>query len=120
MWLTGPQRNGMVLGSFTPYLYSGNLLSYPFGLKVLLTLTLGSRDHFHPESWIIVNIPYSAVLRQTLHCDRLPLGVSASNPLSSRGPGILVQYPGPHDPLSIEGTRIVHWHIPRSNSFLPT
>ena len=40
----------MVLGSFTPYLYSGTLLSHPFGLKNLLTLTLGSRGYFLPES----------------------------------------------------------------------
>ena len=40
----------MVLGSFSPYLYSGTLLSHPFGLKILLTLTLGSRTSFIPES----------------------------------------------------------------------
>ena len=50
MWLTGPHRKWVVLGSFTPHLYSGTLLSYPFGLKILLTLTLGSRDYFLPES----------------------------------------------------------------------
>ena len=32
----------------------------------------------------------------------------------------LPSIPRPQDPLSIEGTRIVHWHIPRSNSFLLT
>src|SRR3954465_7705908 len=50
-WLIGPRRkNWVVLASFSPHLYSGTLLSYPFGLKILLTLTLGSRDYFLPES----------------------------------------------------------------------
>src|SRR3954471_19587230 len=51
MWLIGPRRkNWVVLASFSPYLYSGTLLSHPFGLQILLTLTLGSRDYFLPES----------------------------------------------------------------------
>ena len=40
----------MVLAPFSPYLYSGTLLSHPFGLKILLTLTLGSRTSFIPET----------------------------------------------------------------------
>ena len=48
--LTGPRRHWVVLGSFTPCLYSGTLNSLLFGLKILLTLTLGSRNHFLPES----------------------------------------------------------------------
>ena len=40
----------MVLGSFTPHPYSGILISLLFGLNILLTLTLGSRTHFLPES----------------------------------------------------------------------
>jgi len=48
--LTGPRRHWVVLGSFIPRLYSGTLNSLLFGLKILLTLTLGSRNHFLPES----------------------------------------------------------------------
>ena len=37
----------LILGSFSPYLYSGTLISYLFRVKrILLTLTLGSRDYF--------------------------------------------------------------------------
>ena len=50
VWLTGPRRHWVVLGSFIPRLYSGTLNSLLFGLKILLTLTLGSRNHFLPES----------------------------------------------------------------------
>src|SRR3989337_1664707 len=50
VWLTGPRRQWAVLGSFIPRLYSGTLISRLFGLKILLTLTLGSRNHFIPES----------------------------------------------------------------------
>src|SRR3990170_7985484 len=42
--------NWVVLGSFIPRLYSGTLNSLLFGLKILLTLTLGSRNHFIPKS----------------------------------------------------------------------
>ena len=50
VWLTGPRRHWVVLGSFTPHLYSGILISLLFGLNILVTLTLGSRTHFLPES----------------------------------------------------------------------
>src|SRR3990170_7483400 len=53
VWLTGPHRQWMGLGSFIPLLYSGILISLLFRLKILLTLTLGSRDHINPEIWII-------------------------------------------------------------------
>ena len=45
-----PRRHWVVLGSFIPRLYSGTLISRLFGLNILLTLTLGSRNHFIPES----------------------------------------------------------------------
>ena len=48
--LMGSRLHWVVLGSFTPRLYSGTLISCLFGLKILLTLTLGSRNHFLPES----------------------------------------------------------------------
>ena len=48
--LTGPRHHWVVLESFIPRLYSGILISLLFGLNILLTLTLGSRTHFLPES----------------------------------------------------------------------
>ena len=33
VWLTGPRRHWVVLGSFTPCLYSGTLISLLFGLN---------------------------------------------------------------------------------------
>ena len=71
---------GMVLGSFSPHLYSGTLLSLPFRLKILLTLTLGSRDHIHPEffsqplfeSWVrfccTIPEPQDPFIEDTLRC----------------------------------------------------
>ena len=53
--LTGPRRHWVVLGSFTPRLYSGTLITLPFGLNILLTLTLDSRTHFLPESRDIID-----------------------------------------------------------------
>ena len=50
VWLTGPCRHWVVLGSFIPRLYSGTLISRLFGLNFLLALTLGSRTHFLPGS----------------------------------------------------------------------
>ena len=68
VWLTGPHRqyHPLVLGSFIPYLYSGTLISLPFGLKILLTLTLGSRDHIGLRvevirAGLIFNIAFSAI-----------------------------------------------------------
>ena len=55
VWLTGPRRHWVVLGSFIPRLYSRTLISRLFGLNVLLTLTLGSRNHFLPESHDIID-----------------------------------------------------------------
>ena len=55
VWLTGPRRHWVVLGSFIPRLYSGTLISRLFGLGILLTLTLGSRAHFFPESPDIID-----------------------------------------------------------------
>ena len=52
--LTAPRRHWVVLGSFIPRLYSGTPISLLFGLNnFLLNLTLGSRDHFHPESTLL-------------------------------------------------------------------
>ena len=59
----GPRRHWVVLGSFTPRLYSGTLISLPFGLNILLTLTLGSRTHFLPE---IPDIIDDRLLRQKI------------------------------------------------------
>ena len=50
VWLTGPRCHWEVLGSFISRLCSGTLISLLFGLNILLTLTLGSRTHFLPES----------------------------------------------------------------------
>ena len=55
VWLTGPRRHWVVLGSFIPRLYSGTLISRLLGLNILLTLTLGSRTHFLPESPDIID-----------------------------------------------------------------
>ena len=70
MWVIGPRRKlgGTRIFFFAPLLWDSTLSS--FRVKVFLTLTLGSRDRFPP-------------------------GVLPLNPLSSRGPGILSQYPGP-------------------------
>ena len=56
VWLTGPRRHWVVLWSFTPRLYSGILISLLFGLNDLLTLTLGSRKYFLPESPLVRKI----------------------------------------------------------------
>ena len=53
VWLTGPRRLWVVLGSFTPCLYSGILISLLFGLNGFANSTLGSRDHIHPEICIM-------------------------------------------------------------------
>ena len=45
----------VVLGSFTPRLYSGTLISLLFGLNDFANSILGSRDHIHPE---ICNTPF--------------------------------------------------------------
>ena len=50
VWLTCPRHHWVVLGSFIPCLYFGTLIFCLFGLNILLTLTLGSRTHFLPES----------------------------------------------------------------------
>ena len=57
VWLTGPRRQWVVLGSFIPHLYSGTLISLLFGLKILLTLTLGSRNHFLPGEPLDTDVP---------------------------------------------------------------
>ena len=49
VWLTGPRRHWVVLGSFIPRLYSG-------AKWILLNLTLGSRYHFHSESPLLLMI----------------------------------------------------------------
>ena len=53
MWLTGPRRHWVVLGSFTPRLYCGTLISLLFGLNGFANSTLGSRDHIHPYIYIM-------------------------------------------------------------------
>lgn len=50
VWLTGPRCHWVVLGSFIPRPYSGILISLLLGLRILLTMTLGSRNHFILES----------------------------------------------------------------------
>ena len=66
--LSAHVANWVVLGSFSPYPYSGNLLSHPFGFKVLLTLTLGFTDRISTrrsaskpsiESWARNSCPVS-------------------------------------------------------------
>ena len=59
----GPRRHWVVLGSFTPRLYSGTLTSRLFRLNILLTLTLGSRTHFLPERPDIID---DRLLRQKI------------------------------------------------------
>ena len=63
VWLTGPRHRWVVLGSFIPRLYSRTLSSRLVGLNILLTLTLGSRTHFLPES---PNITDDRLLRQKI------------------------------------------------------
>ena len=63
LWLTGPHLNWVVLVSFTPFLYSGFYSLFSFGLKILLTLTLGSRKHFLPKSPLFQTMALS--LRRT-------------------------------------------------------
>src|SRR3954469_3528445 len=65
-WLCGLRAhvaNWVVLGSFIPLPYSGILISRLFGLNILLTLTLGSRTHFLPESPDIID---DRLLRQKI------------------------------------------------------
>ena len=59
LWLTGPHLNWVVLVSFTPFLYSGFYSLFCFGLKILLTLTLGSRKHFLPKSLVFQTMAWS-------------------------------------------------------------
>ena len=61
LWLTGTHLNWVVLVSFTPFLYSGLYSLFSFALKILLTLTLGSRKYFLPESPVI---PDDGLIRQ--------------------------------------------------------
>ena len=63
LWLTGPHLNWVVLVSFTPFLYSGLYSLFSFGIKILLTLTLGSRKYFLPESPVFQTMALS--LRRT-------------------------------------------------------
>ena len=98
MWLTGPQHQWVVLGSFTPRLYSETLISPIRDKWNLLNLTLGSRYHFHPEStlWsMIVRCTrrpwrYSPLLTRELvlitfaiHCHRyIPMDICMHLPFS--------------------------------------
>ena len=75
VWLTGPRRQWVVLGSFIPQLYSGILISLLFRLNILLTLTLGSRTHFLPESPDIIDdrLLRQKILRILLNVSRDPV-----------------------------------------------
>ena len=57
VWLMGPRRHWVVLGSFTPrsLLWDSELSSIRVKW-ILLNLTLGSRYHFHPESPLLLMI----------------------------------------------------------------
>ena len=69
LWLMSPHLNRVVLVSFTHFLYSGFYSLFSFGLKILLTLTLGSRKHFLPKSLVFQTMALS--LRRivvTLRC----------------------------------------------------
>ena len=66
----GPRRHWVVLGSFIPRLYSGTLISLLFGLKILLTLTLGSRDHIHPAVCVTPFLEFRARIYFTISTDR--------------------------------------------------
>ena len=57
VWLTGPRRHWVVLGSFTPRsLLSDSNLSSIRVKWFLLNLTLGSRYRFHPESPLLMMV----------------------------------------------------------------
>ena len=63
VWLTGPHLNRVVLGSFIPHPYSRFWSLFSFGLKILLTISLGPRDHIHrwfASSTIVVLWSYDA------------------------------------------------------------
>ena len=59
VWLTGPCRHlgGIRIFYSSSILWDSDLPSIRVKI-VLLTLTLGSRDHIHPESWIIYNYSF--------------------------------------------------------------
>ena len=78
VWLTGPRRHWVVLGSFIPRLYSGTLISRLFGLNILLTLTLGSRTHFLPESPDIIDdrLLHQKILQILLDVSRDPVSTA--------------------------------------------
>ena len=50
--LTGPRRHWVVLGSFTPHLYSGTLISLPFGLNEFTNSNIRIPWPHSPQSWI--------------------------------------------------------------------
>ena len=52
VWLTGPRRYWVVLGSFTPRLYSGTLISLPFGLNEFTNSNIRIPWPHSPQSWI--------------------------------------------------------------------
>ena len=80
VWLTGPRRHWVVLGSFTPrpLLWDSDLSSIRVKW-ILLNLTLGSRYLFHPESPLLLMIVcctrrpwrYSPLLTENLCSSRL-------------------------------------------------
>ena len=59
LWLTGPHLNWVVLVSFTPFLYPGLYSLFSFGIKILLTLTLGSCNYFLPENPVFQMMAWS-------------------------------------------------------------
>ena len=92
VWLTGPRRHCVVLGSFIPRLYSGTLISLLFGLNVFANSILGSRDHIHPEICIMYFL--------------------------NSEPGSASLCPQAAEILHIEGTLHRPLQIPRSSGFL--
>ena len=50
--LTGPRHHWVVLGSFTPHLYSGTLVSLPFGLNEFTSSIIRIPWPHSPQSWI--------------------------------------------------------------------
>ena len=52
VWLTGPRRHWVVLGSFIPRLYSGILISLLFGLNEFTNSNTRIPWPHSPQSWI--------------------------------------------------------------------
>ena len=55
VWLTGPRRHWVVLGSFIPHLYSGTLISLLFGLNDFTNSDIRISLSFSPGEPLIID-----------------------------------------------------------------